>query len=1576
MSIHFFAQKRRGYINSTALLITAAMVFTQCIIPYKSLSALTGTPHANSAKIPAFDPASIPAAFCHIGEQFGNDPVPSFFLIKDLHCHFEAQMNISRIIDVISGKYSVNLVLVEGATGLIDTSLFAAFPDNKVKRQVASEFVKKGQVTGPEFLSITREKEPPLQLYGLEDESVYLDNLKAFRNTLKERESTDLIIGLMMEALDRIKSNCYPKPLLKLDQMITDQELGQISFIELSRHIITDVEKLLGSSAIDTYPNTKILAQSLEEQDHFNIDMLKKERTALLEELEQSLVKEDLAKLVKQSLAFRLGRITAADFFTSLEEMIPDEMKDKAKRNNPNLFRYILVLRLQSEIDNTSLMDEIEELGTKLKKELFTSPLEHQVDDTSKIIHVLRKLFHLEVNRDELSFFQQNESKFQYPALKAILDLLAKETDAEIPALMKEKDFAQIADRSINSATGFYSAAIRRDNVLIENALSKMKEEKASSSIMLSGGFHTLGITRILREKQKSYVVITPMITTVSENTPYQAIMLDDRLDAYISGQNNALASMSNFSNFFFNQLVALEIRAEMADEMVSEYLSTQDDDVEVLFKKWQADAAKKKVSMETLEAIDKLRRAVTKAITVRGPPALSNDVIEKLVAPGGLTAEMTLAYLEESVKTNPSKENTAALQFAKSLVPESEGADPEEGNISIGTVENFEANVNIESHLDLFDKVVGQYHNNPENNPTNIVEIKDADGRVLLQENNGAIALYGKAIIGSAKGQSKNYKAFHDRNIKFIRANLSPEAQNFLRELAAMETELEADARKKTGAKLTYLERDRLFRALNSARFVILKAPSTILTTEVSEDNPICQAYLHSGKGTPASKNTPSIYSTGMVIGALSRERSAFTNAMVHELWHLADLSEGKPLTAEKEKEARAVARKFTPGDSSKNIQAGEPLLDHILSDIMLETLAASLPFDSRKAFGDRVKSLRRMGKAYTLDTIRNLSAENPEELVAFAEMIRDVPDTLPVPAIFELPDVDNKIYFPEFVGEFGEFIATFLEEHKFVVDGQPLQPEDSKILKTIIIDIIKAGGRNFGWNRLSIVRLVQLMYDPRINPVVVDLIKLYKGVGGVGFVVEGIDTTKKATRAEYAKHLKETRGRLAELFHALSLQVGHSTPLEIASLSLTVREVDKSSAEHRKARAEIDALFESIPEDSPAKPLLSEFKDWYSYQNVDREGGIVAWMKKEAKKKLVQLANSRWRGRWPSALSAVPSGTFSQMWDKDLTFAFTIPHQLMEAWVQHMHQQELGDVRREAGRQAKTKVSDIKRAVSREAQLEARRRINKEGLTTPFQNLKEQIFQEKMKEKALDIVTEENAERKIISGTSTPEAELVLHYFDEINMGLYQNFFNKQVEYYESRIRRALEADQDLAGLSLEKFKIFLVDFGEERLVLDHDARFSDPNREWTRRTLAANPFNRSNLPENIKEALPQTTESDAALVNLRSLVSGDDTLQNAMAKVEDDMETAKDEFQKSILDYLGLTIDDSELMTRTKDGESVGCGFSLRDLFFLRFKNQRSIILEEARKSGTAVLQEAINKSASRIITRIASQQDNPD
>ena len=107
--------------------------------------------------------------------------------IQDLHCNYEAQKNIAKILDFLTSTYQLRVINVEGGSGKIDTTFYKELPDDKVKEQVADYFLREARINGTEYFAINTKKD--IALYGAEDEKYYDKNLQAFLNALPQRES-------------------------------------------------------------------------------------------------------------------------------------------------------------------------------------------------------------------------------------------------------------------------------------------------------------------------------------------------------------------------------------------------------------------------------------------------------------------------------------------------------------------------------------------------------------------------------------------------------------------------------------------------------------------------------------------------------------------------------------------------------------------------------------------------------------------------------------------------------------------------------------------------------------------------------------------------------------------------------------------------------------------------------------------------------------------------------------------------------------------------------------------------------------------------------------------------------------------------------------------------------------------------------------------------------------------------------------------------------------------------------------------------------------------------------------------
>lgn len=104
-------------------------------------------------------------------------------------CNADAYLMMANVYEHLVNTYGLNLIFAEGADGEINTAWFKAFPDDQVRKDVAKYFVRKGEITAPELVSITSDAD--LKLFGVEDRDLYIKLLN-YETAGKKEEGVNI----------------------------------------------------------------------------------------------------------------------------------------------------------------------------------------------------------------------------------------------------------------------------------------------------------------------------------------------------------------------------------------------------------------------------------------------------------------------------------------------------------------------------------------------------------------------------------------------------------------------------------------------------------------------------------------------------------------------------------------------------------------------------------------------------------------------------------------------------------------------------------------------------------------------------------------------------------------------------------------------------------------------------------------------------------------------------------------------------------------------------------------------------------------------------------------------------------------------------------------------------------------------------------------------------------------------------------------------------------------------------------------------------------------------------------------
>jgi len=440
--------------------------------------------------------------------------------IQDAHCNYEAQNNIVKILELLMEKKDLSLVAVEGSAGTIDTSLFTTFPDEEIRREVADYFMKKGKISGAEFLAINTKK--PVVLFGVENKEYYLENLKAYTSTLSSQTTVKKACAEIRAYLNKLKGYIYSKELKAFDRKIRDYEKNKIKFVEFCIYIKEKAQKR--GLDLSKYENFSYLIGALDIEKGIDFDKIDKERSNVINELEKKLSQDELSDLFVKSISYKVKKVTASEYYTYLRGLAEKSKIKLSKAANFNT--YVDYLVTYAKIDNPILFQELKALEDDIKETLYTNNDQRRLNKLSKHIKLVEEILEISLSKEDAYYLMENDEKFKSSEFTTFIE---RQASKYALAYSPNPNVTKI-DEVLPSLQKFYQVAEKRDDALIENTLKKIEEEGAKISALVSGGYHTEGLTKKFKEKGISYVVISPRITKLDAESPYLKILAGEEV--------------------------------------------------------------------------------------------------------------------------------------------------------------------------------------------------------------------------------------------------------------------------------------------------------------------------------------------------------------------------------------------------------------------------------------------------------------------------------------------------------------------------------------------------------------------------------------------------------------------------------------------------------------------------------------------------------------------------------------------------------------------------------------------------------------------------------------------------------------------------------------------------------------------------------------------------------------------------------------------------------------------------------------------------------------------------------------
>ncbi len=434
--------------------------------------------------------------------------------LQDAHCNYDGQKKAAELLKELIKNYGVRLILVEGGSGDVSLSYLRNYGTPELRKQVAEEYLRKGEIAGEEYLDIISDM--PFTLYGIENDDIYNAHLDTFWRV--EEVKTQMLerTAVLMTLAEQLKGRVYNKQLRELEQKKTDFEKQNIKVVDYYDYL----GQLSQSLKLDLTASSnfkKFIDASRFEKD-IKSEQIAADSKNLVEKLVKILPEKKLKQLLAQSAKFKLEKVAPSDYYSFLKMLaLSSNVNLKAY---PNLYNYLNYLELSEQINGSDLIREAKELEKNIKEKLFKTGEERELDKISVNLVLLNNLINLQLTPDEYNLYNKNKSDFRLTQWLNFLN--DKAGKYKIPGI---KTDTEMIVNNLGRAEEYYQLAFKRDEAILQNSLEKMGQDGDSVAVLITGGFHTPRLTRMIKEKDYSYLVIAPKITEISDQNLYISVL-------------------------------------------------------------------------------------------------------------------------------------------------------------------------------------------------------------------------------------------------------------------------------------------------------------------------------------------------------------------------------------------------------------------------------------------------------------------------------------------------------------------------------------------------------------------------------------------------------------------------------------------------------------------------------------------------------------------------------------------------------------------------------------------------------------------------------------------------------------------------------------------------------------------------------------------------------------------------------------------------------------------------------------------------------------------------------------------
>ncbi len=491
-------------------------------------------PAVRTARIPDI---KISAAAGYIVETHAAPADPSsptvLVHIQEAHTNYEAQQNIVKILEQLVNDYGLKLILVEGSAGDVSLAHLRHYSPADHRKRIAEQYLQAGLISGEEYLDLVSDH--PLILWGIEDEALYQENVEAFLGSEPLQDALRPELASVREAAEALRPALLSAALNTLDAQVTGFDRQEITLAEYA----TTLEQLAKQQgvALGQFPHLQGFLALRDQEEGLSRKETQAEQRLLLAEISSRLPQETFDGLMAKAKALQAGTINAIDFYAALEAAA--EAAKISLGAFPHLAGYVQYLRASAAVSTTELDGELERCVGMLRERLAATPESRELRAILDTLDLLAKLLDFDLSPEDYRRLTASEPAAAWSRWEQFLE--AQLAAAGLPRQPLE-GLRKIGEQ-LPALQRFYEVARQRDEVMVRNALDKLRDSGEPLAVLITGGFHSPRITAMLKDHGIPTIMLIPKISHATNDRLYRAVV------RYKSGQGGSFEEVMDLAN-------------------------------------------------------------------------------------------------------------------------------------------------------------------------------------------------------------------------------------------------------------------------------------------------------------------------------------------------------------------------------------------------------------------------------------------------------------------------------------------------------------------------------------------------------------------------------------------------------------------------------------------------------------------------------------------------------------------------------------------------------------------------------------------------------------------------------------------------------------------------------------------------------------------------------------------------------------------------------------------------------------------------------------------------------------------